>query len=77
MNLRGLGHLLISLRIAQGMTQRDLAEKLGVHESQISRDERNEYFGIKVERAMKILDALNARLRTRVEIEPMRQLAMA
>ena len=76
-NLRGLGHLLISLRIAQGVTQRDLAERLGSHESQVSRDERNEYFGIKVERAMKILDALNVRLRTRVEIEPMRQMVPA
>jgi ribosome-binding protein aMBF1 (putative translation factor) len=76
-NLRGLGHLLISLRIAQGVSQRDLAERLGVHESQVSRDERNEYFGVKVERAMKILDALNVRLRTRVEIEPIRQMATA
>ena len=76
-NLRGLGHLLISLRIAQGMSQRDLAERLDVHESQVSRDERNEYFGVKVERAMKVLDALNVRLRTRVELEPMRQLTTA
>src|SRR5579859_6580225 len=27
-NLRGLGHLLIALRISKGMTQRDLAQKL-------------------------------------------------
>ena len=27
-NLRGLGHLLISLRIAQGMSQRELAKRL-------------------------------------------------
>jgi ribosome-binding protein aMBF1 (putative translation factor) len=72
-NLRGLGHLLISLRIAQGVSQRELAERLGVHESQISRDERNEYFSVKLERAVTILDALNVRLRTRVEIEPRRQ----
>ena len=31
-NLRGLGHLLISLRIAQGLSQRELAKRLGVHE---------------------------------------------
>jgi hypothetical protein len=41
-----------------------------VHESQVSRDERNEYFGITLERAIKILDALNVRLHTKVEIEP-------
>jgi len=68
-NLRGLGHLLISLRIAQGLTQRDLASRLGIHESQVSRDERNEYFGITLERAAKTLDALNARLHTTVEVE--------
>lgn len=69
-NFRGFGHLLISLRIAQGISQRDLAKKLGVHESQVSRDERNEYFGITMERAIKILDALDVRLRTTVEMDP-------
>ena len=68
-NFRGLGHLLISLRIAQGISQRDLARRLGVHETQISRDERNEYFGITVERANRVIDALNARLKTTVEID--------
>jgi ribosome-binding protein aMBF1 (putative translation factor) len=68
-NLRGLGHLLISLRIAQGISQRELARRLSVHESQVSRDERNEYFGITLERAVKVLDALNVRLRTKVEID--------
>jgi len=43
-------------------TQRELAEELGVHETQVSRDERNEYHGITVQRAATILDALGARL---------------
>ncbi len=76
-NFRGFGRLLISLRIAQGMSQRELAKRLNVHESQVSRDERNEYFGITLERAVKILDALNVRLRTKVEIAPPRELACA
>jgi ribosome-binding protein aMBF1 (putative translation factor) len=76
-NLRGLGHLLIALRIAQGISQRELATRLGVHESQVSRDERNEYFGITLERAIRILDALHVRLRTKVEVEPSRQLIPA
>ncbi len=63
-NLRGLGHLLISSRIAQGISQHALARRLGVHETQVSRDERNEYFSITLERAAKILDALNVQLRT-------------
>ena len=76
-NLRGLGHLLIALRIAQGMSQRELARKLGVHESQVSRDERNEYFGITLERANRVLEALNVRLHSRVELEPAEEMAFA
>lgn len=70
-NLRGLGPLLVSLRIARGLTQRQLAEKLGVHETQVSRDERNEYHGITVDRAAKVLEALGVAVRSRVErVEP-------
>jgi ribosome-binding protein aMBF1 (putative translation factor) len=70
-NLKGLGVLLVSLRIASGMSQRDLAAKLEVHESQVSRDERNEYHGITVERAIKILEALGVRLQTTVVEAPL------
>lgn len=76
-NLRGFGQLLISLRIARGISQRELAKRLGVHESQVSRDERNEYYGITLERAIKVLDALNAKLSTRVELVPSSELAIA
>jgi len=76
-NLRGLGHLLISIRIAQGLSQRDLAKRLNVHESQVSRDERNEYFGITLERAIRLLDALNVKLHTQVEIVAEREAAVA
>lgn len=74
-NFRGLGHLLIALRIARGLTQTDLATKLGVNESQISRDERNEYHGISLDRASKILEALGVKLSTKVEIEPFKKSA--
>jgi ribosome-binding protein aMBF1 (putative translation factor) len=76
-NLRGLGNLLIAVRISQGISQRELARRLDVHESQVSRDERNEYFGITLERAIKILDALNVRLHTKVEVESEDAMAMA
>jgi DNA-binding Xre family transcriptional regulator len=73
-NLHGLGLMLIALRIARGLTQRQLAERLGVHESQVSRDERNEYHGVTVERAARILDALGVRMKslveTPIELEP-------
>jgi len=61
-NFHGLGNLLIALRISHGLTQRELAERLGIHESQISRDERNEYHGITVERASRILEAMGTEL---------------
>ena len=69
-NLHGLGTTLVALRIALGLTQRELAERLGVHESQISRDERNEYHAVTVERASRILDALGVELRSAFE-EPL------
>jgi transcriptional regulator with XRE-family HTH domain len=67
-NLRGIGHLLICLRIAQDMTQRELADKLGINESQVSRDERNEYHGITLDRASKLLEVLGVRLYSKVEL---------
>lgn len=67
LNLHGLGHALVALRIARGLTQRELAARLGVHESQVSRDERNEYHGVTVERASRILDAMGGRLRSLFE----------
>lgn len=66
-NFEGLGQLLVSLRIARGLTQRDLANRLEVHESQVSRDERNDYHGVTVDRANRILEAIGVHVRTRVE----------
>lgn len=70
-NLKGFGVLLVSLRIARGMSQRELATKLEVHESQVSRDERNEYHGITIDRAVKILDALGVKIQTSVVYVPL------
>jgi len=63
-NLHGIGHTLIALRIARGITQRELANRLGVHESQVSRDERNEYHNVTVARASRVLDALDIQMRS-------------
>ena len=68
LNLHGLGRSLVALRIARGITQRELAERLGVHESQISRDERNDYHGITVERATKVLEALKVQMKSSFEL---------
>jgi len=72
-NFAAMGQVLIGLRIARGMTQRELARRMAVDETMVSRDERNEYHGITVDRANRVLEALGVRLVTRVaEVEPMR-----
>lgn len=69
-NFEGLGRALVGLRIARGLCQRELAERLGVHESQVSRDERNEYHGVTVERARRILEALSAECMSEIHLGP-------
>jgi transcriptional regulator with XRE-family HTH domain len=52
------GKALIAIRIARGLSQRELADALGVSQAQVSRDESNEYRGITNERYARVLDAL-------------------
>jgi len=68
-SLTAIGRLLIAVRIANGLTQKDLADRLGVSEAQVSRDERNEYHGITIERAQRTFDALKAQISMTVEKE--------
>lgn len=69
-NLTGLGQWLIAVRIANGITQAELAKRLSVSESQVSRDERNEYHGITLERAQRILDALGEQVNIQLADKP-------
>jgi DNA-binding XRE family transcriptional regulator len=55
-NFHNIGRFLIALRIAFGLTQKELANLLGVTEAQISKDERNEYHGISYEKAGRIME---------------------
>ncbi len=57
-SLEDLGRFLVEARIATGITQRELAKRLEVHETQVSRDEGNDYYGVTVARAARILAAL-------------------
>jgi ribosome-binding protein aMBF1 (putative translation factor) len=65
-NYATIGQILSAARIACGLSQRELAGKMGVHETQVSRDERNEYHGITVDRANRILEAMGLALTVRV-----------
>jgi len=60
-----LGYTLIYARIASGLSQRDLDESV------VSRAERNEYHGVTKERAQRILDALDAKIRVDVDPKPL------
>jgi len=66
-HLTSIGRWLIGLRIAKGWNQEELAKRLGVSQAQVSRDENNEYHGISVEKAQKILDVFNARFQMEIE----------
>ena len=57
-DLRSIGRLLIALRIASGLSQGELARRLGASPSQVSRDERDEYYGAPLEKIQRIFDAL-------------------
>jgi len=63
-----IGRMLIAYRVALNISQRELARRLGVSEAVVSRDERNEYHGISVERLQRVLDALKVRMVSQVEL---------
>ncbi len=71
MDVRGIGRTLIALRIANGLSQRELADRLGVSEAQVSRDERNEYHGIKLERITRVLEAMDEAISFQVQYKPL------
>jgi transcriptional regulator with XRE-family HTH domain len=62
-SLTHIGRWLIGVRISRNLSQRELAERLNVSEAQVSRDERNEYHGITVERAQHILQTMGVQFR--------------
>jgi len=70
-SLTAIGRLLIAARIANGLTQQELADRLGVSAAQVSRDERNDYHGITVDRAQLILDRLGETLTARLVERPL------
>ena len=66
-SLTAIGRWLVGARVARGLTQAELAERLGVDPSQVSRDERNDYRGITVDRAQRIMEALRVRFTAHAE----------
>jgi DNA-binding XRE family transcriptional regulator len=65
-SLRELPAALIEARIAARLTQRKLAERIGVAEQQIQRWEANDYSGVNLDRLQSIADALGMQIRETV-----------
>lgn len=57
---------LVEARIAAGLTQKALAERLGLQEQQVQRWEANLYAGVGMERLQEIADALGMEVRETV-----------
>jgi transcriptional regulator with XRE-family HTH domain len=57
-NIDHVKHLLVLLRLAKGISQKELAQRLGVNESDILYDEEHHYLGLTTEKAIQILKAL-------------------
>jgi HTH-type transcriptional regulator/antitoxin HigA len=62
-SLRELPTALIEARIAARLTQRQLAERIGVAEQQIQRWEANDYSGVNLDRLQGVADALGVQMR--------------
>ena len=65
-----IGDLLVKLRIYKGLTQKALAERMGVDETQVSRDERSHYKGVSLERLLKVIQALEVEIQCNVAERP-------
>lgn len=62
-DIQHLGLTLIQARILKGLTQGDLADKLGMSEQQIQRYEASEYKGANLSRLTEIANVLNIRIK--------------
>lgn len=68
-SVRDIGRCLISTRIAMKISQKELAERLGIHEQQIQRYEQQEYGKANLERIMQICDELGIEVRLTKALE--------
>lgn len=59
---------LIKARIAAGLTQKDLAERLGLREQQIQRYESSRYDGVSFARIVDVADAIGIKVQKTIEV---------
>ncbi|MGH2410915.1 MAG: helix-turn-helix domain-containing protein [Chloroflexota bacterium] len=71
LELNSLGELpdaLIRARVASGLTQKELAARLGLKEQQIQRYEATRYAGVSLDRIQAVAEALGTQIRERVAL---------
>lgn len=66
--LQNLPEALIRARIAARLTQRELADRMGLREQQVQRYEATRYSGVSLERIHKVAEALGVEIRERLTI---------
>lgn len=66
---KDLCKLIISLRIASGMTQKQLAEAIEIQEQQIQRYERSQYLMASFDRIIQILGVLTENITLKVKVK--------
>ena len=65
-SLRELPEALIRARVAAGLTQKAVAERLGLKEQQIQRYESTRYAGVSLERIQAVADAIGVKIQERL-----------
>ena len=68
-SLHELPDLLVKARIAKGISQRQLAERLGIKEQQVQRYEAERYGSASLRRLLEIADALDLHVREHAHVE--------
>lgn len=63
-----IGKTLIAYRIYLSMSQAELAKRLKVNESQVSRDERHEYYGATTEKIENVMEAMGMKATINIEV---------
>jgi ribosome-binding protein aMBF1 (putative translation factor) len=67
-SLAELPSVLIKARVARGLTHKELAEKLGVSEKQVQRDETNDYRTAGLHRLITLAEVLDVKLEVKAEL---------
>lgn len=67
-SLSELPMLLIKARIARGLSQKDLADKLGLKEQQIQRYEATDYESASLSRLLEVSDALGLKITQKIDL---------